>query len=139
MKDAVVGAALPDECTKAIVARDAFAQHVGARQHAVGRHALLEQGEDAALFRHRSGDAVQEVVHAYRVELVLEGQRYEDVGDDGIGVGLPGADLGDGKGARFAVDEGEARGGGDAGRVEVVARADAHVEVVVAHVGAKEG
>lgn len=139
MKDAMVRATLPDERTEAIVLRDALAQHIGARQHAVGRHALLEQGKDAALFRHGNGHAVQEVVHADGVELVVEGQRSEDVGNDGVGVGLPGAELGDGEGARFAVDEGEARGGGDAGRVEVVACADADVEVVKAHVGAEEG
>ena len=139
MKDAVVRAALADEGGESVVARDALAQHIGARQHAVGAHALLEQGEDAAFLRHGHGDAVEEVVHADRVELVLEGQRCEDVGDDGDGVGSPGAELGDGEGARFAVDEGEARGGGHAGRVEVVACADAHVEVVAAHVGTKEG
>ena len=38
----------------------------------------------------------------------------------------------------FAVHEGQARGCGDAGRVEVVARADADVEVVAPHVGAEE-
>ena len=141
MKDAVVRAAPPDEGAEAIVARDALAQHVGARQHAAGRHARPQQGEDAALVPHGRADAVQEVVHAHRVEPVglVEGQGRQDVGDDGAGVALAGADLGDGQGARFAVDEGEARGGRHAGRVEVVARADADVEVVGPHVGAEEG
>ena len=135
----MVRAALPDKRTELIVVRDALAQHISTRQHAVGCHALFEQGEDAALFRHRNGDAVQEVVHANRVELVLKGQRCENIRDDGVGVTLPGAELGDCEGARFAVDEGEARGGGDARRVEVVACANAYVEVVATHVRTKEG
>ena len=138
VEDTMVRAASPDERTEVVIARDALAEHVGAGQHAVGRHALLEQSEDAALFRHRDRHAVQEVVHADRVELVFQGQRGQDVRDHGIGVGLLGAKFGDGEGARFVVDQGEARRRGDAGRVEVVACANADVEMVGAHVGTEK-
>lgn len=138
VENPVVRAAPSNERAECIIPCDALAQHICTSQHTVRRHALFEQRKDVALFFNWRGNAVQEVVHADRVEFLLKRKRFEHVSNHGICVRPLGADLRDSESSCFAVDKSKTSGRRNTGRVKVVARANADVEVVFADIGAKE-
>ncbi len=130
---------LPDLRREEIILPDALAQDIGAGDDAVGRHVVLDVVEDAALLRHGHGQAVEKVVHADGVELLADGEGLEDIGDEGVGIGPVGPRLRHVERTLLVVDQRQAcRGGHAAFAAEVVAGANADVQVVAAHVGAEE-
>lgn len=130
-----------DEPREEIIPPHALAQDIGAREHAIGRHDVGRVREGGRLLGSGGGaQAVQQEVHAYAVEFLGgEGEGFEAVADDGAGGGVTGAGFGGFERARLVVEEGHFAVGGGRGFGEVVAGADADVEVVAADVGEEEG
>lgn len=129
---------LPDKGAEEIIICHPFAQDIRSVDDTVRGHIAFDVAEYLALVLNGRTNAMEKIVHADRVEFVVQRKRSKDVGEDATSVGTSGSLPGDVQSSLFIIDKGQIRRLWHITLFEIVARADANVEMILPHIVSEE-